>query len=209
MIWLLACDHASLLRVWNIFRSTLFSFVLVEGIDQWYFVLSLGSDARPWICSGIHVFNLVLRVVLQGGNRWKIRGYLFRWECSDQGIEPACRTIDDEWNQKPWCQVLLSCWRCLSFWRSAVYVFAKLSTKVNGCRVTTWPFPVMNHDDAKMKGDETRSPSSSPPLNPMDAFLDDLPQPLDSGDVIHGAITEFHLPTLSSPLLLFQDVGPG
>jgi len=67
----------------------------------------------------------------------------------------------------------------------------------------------MNHDDSKMKGDEMRSPSSSPPLNPMDAFLDDLPQPLDSGDVIHGEITEFHLPTLSSPLLLFQDVGPG
>jgi len=60
-----------------------------------------------------------------------------------------------------------------------------------------------------MKGDEMRIPSSSPPLNPMDAFLDDLPQPLDSGDVIHGEITEFHLPTLSSPLLLFQDVGPG
>jgi hypothetical protein len=44
----------------------------------------------------------------------------------------------------------------------------------------------------------------------MDAFLDDLPQPaLDIKDTIHGDVSEFHLPTLSSPLLLLQDVGPG
>jgi hypothetical protein len=44
----------------------------------------------------------------------------------------------------------------------------------------------------------------------MDAFLDDLPQPaLDIKDSIHGEVSEFHLPTLSSPLLLLQDVGPG
>src|SRR5271154_804147 len=50
----------------------------------------------------------------------------------------------------------------------------------------------------------------SPPFNPMDTFLDDLPQPaLDIKDTIHGDISEFHLPTLSSPLLLLQDVGPG
>ena len=50
----------------------------------------------------------------------------------------------------------------------------------------------------------------SPPLNPMDTFLDDLPQPaLDSTDTIHGKVSEFHLPTLSTPLRLFQDVGPG
>jgi len=50
----------------------------------------------------------------------------------------------------------------------------------------------------------------SPPLNPMDAFIDDLPQPaVDNVDVIHGAVTEFPLPTLSTPLLLLQDVGPG
>jgi len=52
--------------------------------------------------------------------------------------------------------------------------------------------------------------TDSPPLNPMDAFLDDLPQPaVDTTDTIHGEITEFHLPTLSSSLLLLQDVGPG
>jgi len=51
---------------------------------------------------------------------------------------------------------------------------------------------------------------SSPPMNPMDAFLDDLPQPaVDTKDTIHGLVSEFHLPTLSSPLLLYQDVGPG
>ena len=50
----------------------------------------------------------------------------------------------------------------------------------------------------------------SPPLNPMDTFLDDLPQPaVDIGDTIHGDVSEFYLPTLSSPLRLFQDVGPG
>lgn len=50
----------------------------------------------------------------------------------------------------------------------------------------------------------------SPPLNPMDTFLDDLPQPaVDIGDTIHGEVSEFHLPTLSTPLRLFQDVGPG
>jgi hypothetical protein len=44
----------------------------------------------------------------------------------------------------------------------------------------------------------------------MDIFLDDLPQPaLDTADEIHGAVTQFHLPTLFSPLLLLQDVGPG
>jgi hypothetical protein len=47
-------------------------------------------------------------------------------------------------------------------------------------------------------------------MNPIDAFLDDLPQPaVDIPDSIHGAVTEFNLPTLSSPLLLLQDVGPG
>jgi hypothetical protein len=52
--------------------------------------------------------------------------------------------------------------------------------------------------------------AESPPLNPMDAFLDDLPQPaIDGTDTIHGEVTEFVLPTLSSPLLLLQDVGPG
>jgi hypothetical protein len=51
---------------------------------------------------------------------------------------------------------------------------------------------------------------SSPPMNPMDAFMDDLPQPaVDTEDNIHGLVSEFHLPTLSSPLLLYQDVGPG
>jgi hypothetical protein len=50
----------------------------------------------------------------------------------------------------------------------------------------------------------------SPSMNPMDAFLDDLPQPaVDMRDTIHGAVTEFNLPTLSSPLSLLQDVGPG
>lgn len=50
----------------------------------------------------------------------------------------------------------------------------------------------------------------SPPLNPMDAFLDDLHQPaVDAADTIHGEVTEFHLPSLSSPLFLLQDVGPG
>jgi hypothetical protein len=54
------------------------------------------------------------------------------------------------------------------------------------------------------------SGSESPPMNPLDAFLDDLPQPaVDVKDSIHGAVTEFNLPTLSSPLLLLQDVGPG
>jgi hypothetical protein len=55
----------------------------------------------------------------------------------------------------------------------------------------------------------SKSPES-PPLNPMDAFLDDLPQPaLDPADTIHGEVTQFSLPTLSKPLLLLQDVGPG
>ena len=50
----------------------------------------------------------------------------------------------------------------------------------------------------------------SPPLNPMNTFLDDLPQPaVDIEDTIHGGVSEFYLPTLSSPLRLFQDVGPG
>jgi len=44
----------------------------------------------------------------------------------------------------------------------------------------------------------------------MDAFLDDLPvAELTSDETIHGAVSEFQLPTLSSPLLLLQDVGPG
>jgi hypothetical protein len=52
--------------------------------------------------------------------------------------------------------------------------------------------------------------SVSPPLNPMDAFLDSLPQPaLEPLDNIHGVVSQFNLPTLSSPLLLLQDVGPG
>ena len=52
--------------------------------------------------------------------------------------------------------------------------------------------------------------TDSPPLNPMDAFIDDLPQPaLDIQDTIHGEVSEFHLASLSSPLLLLQDVGPG
>jgi len=52
--------------------------------------------------------------------------------------------------------------------------------------------------------------TDSPPMNPMDAFLDDLPQPaVDTADTIHGEVTEFLLPSLSSPLLLLQDVGPG
>jgi len=52
--------------------------------------------------------------------------------------------------------------------------------------------------------------ADSPPLDPMDAFLEDLPQPaVDVADTIHGEVTEFSLPTLSSPLLLLQDVGPG
>ena len=56
----------------------------------------------------------------------------------------------------------------------------------------------------------TNNVLSSPPLNPMDAFLDDLPQPaVDITDNIHGEVTEFRLPTLLSPLLLLQDVGPG
>jgi hypothetical protein len=55
-----------------------------------------------------------------------------------------------------------------------------------------------------------RETSPSPPLNPMDAFIDDLPQPaLDIKDSIHGEVSEIFLPTLSSPLLLLQDVGPG
>lgn len=54
------------------------------------------------------------------------------------------------------------------------------------------------------------SAADSPPMNPIDAFLDDLPQPaVDIADSIHGAVTEFNLPALSSPLLLLQDVGPG
>ena len=61
-----------------------------------------------------------------------------------------------------------------------------------------------------MEETKTWELSASPPLNPMDAFLDDLPQPaLDPSDIIHGLVTEFSLPTLSSPLLLLQDVGPG
>ena len=57
---------------------------------------------------------------------------------------------------------------------------------------------------------EEKLAADSPPLNPMDAFLDDLPQPsIDIEDAIHGKVSEFHLPTLSSPLLLLQDVGPG
>lgn len=58
--------------------------------------------------------------------------------------------------------------------------------------------------------DPMRGVRTSPPLNPMDTFLDDLPQPTtDDRDMIHGTVSEFCLPTLSSPLLLLQDVGPG
>ena len=61
-----------------------------------------------------------------------------------------------------------------------------------------------------MVSDEKETVAPSPPMNPMDAFLDDLPQPaFDIEDTTHGQVTEFHLPTLSSPLLLLQDVGPG
>lgn len=57
---------------------------------------------------------------------------------------------------------------------------------------------------------QIEEPSPSPPLNPMDAFLDDLPvAELTSDETIHGAVSHFDLPTLSTPLLLLQDVGPG
>jgi len=61
-----------------------------------------------------------------------------------------------------------------------------------------------------MDGEVAQESSPSPPLNPMDAFLNDLPvAELTSDEMIHGAVSEFYLPTLSSPLLLLQDVGPG
>ena len=61
-----------------------------------------------------------------------------------------------------------------------------------------------------MNEEVTQEPTPSPPLNPIDTFLDYLPvAELTSDETIHGAISEFHLPTLSSPLLLLQDVGPG
>ena len=62
----------------------------------------------------------------------------------------------------------------------------------------------------EMDGEASQERSPSPPLNPMDAFLDDLPvAELTADKTIHGVVSEFHLPTLSSPLLLLQDVGPG
>jgi len=61
-----------------------------------------------------------------------------------------------------------------------------------------------------MNGEVSQKLCPSPPLNPIDAFLDDLPvAELTSDETIHGAVSDFHLPTLSSPLLLLQDVGPG
>lgn len=61
-----------------------------------------------------------------------------------------------------------------------------------------------------MNKDLAVSRSASPPLNPMDLFLDDLLQPaVDVCDTIHGKITECFLPNLTSPLRLLQDVGPG
>ena len=54
-----------------------------------------------------------------------------------------------------------------------------------------------------MDGEVAQESSPSPPLNPMDAFLNDLPvAELTSDEMIHGAVSEFYLPTLSSPLLL-------